>query len=169
MLWCTKIVFLFFFWYSKQYLYTTSRCDLIFFGEFNEQSFVILWVKWFKNESFWKRFTCTLICWLRAVLRINLYFCWLLLLPCRFGSLFSEVVWCKVSSDLERDGPRLFDWNAVPLIETGNWSTEFSSNCSEAPNGKILLLLNFVSKNKCISFSSKAVLESRPDLLKHFS
>ena len=26
---------------------------------FNEQSLVILWVNWFKNESFWHRFTCT--------------------------------------------------------------------------------------------------------------
>ena len=25
----------------------------------NEQSVVILWVNWFKNECFWKRFTCT--------------------------------------------------------------------------------------------------------------
>ena len=33
-------------------------CELVFFGEFNEQSLVILWVNWFKNESFWKRFTC---------------------------------------------------------------------------------------------------------------
>ena len=53
---CTKILFLF--WHSIQYLYT--RCsELVFFGEFNEQCLVILWVNWFKNESFWKRFTCT--------------------------------------------------------------------------------------------------------------
>ena len=32
--------------------------ELVFFGEFNEQSLVILWVNWFKNESFWHRFTC---------------------------------------------------------------------------------------------------------------
>ena len=32
-----------------------------FLGGFNEQSLVILWVKRFKNESFWHRFTCTLI------------------------------------------------------------------------------------------------------------
>ena len=25
---------------------------------FNEQSFVILWVSWYKNKCFWKRFTC---------------------------------------------------------------------------------------------------------------
>ena len=25
---------------------------------FNEQSFVILWVSWCKNKSFWQRFTC---------------------------------------------------------------------------------------------------------------
>ena len=43
---------------QKQLLYTTW-CELVFFGEFNEQSLVILWVNWFKNESFWKRFTCT--------------------------------------------------------------------------------------------------------------
>ena len=54
---CTKIVFLFFFWHSKQYLYTTCS-ELVFITEFNEQSLVIFWVKWFKNESFWKRFTC---------------------------------------------------------------------------------------------------------------
>ena len=47
----------FFFWYSKQYLYTTCS-ELVFFGEFNEQSLVILWVNWCKNESFWHRFTC---------------------------------------------------------------------------------------------------------------
>ena len=51
----TKIVFLF--WHSKQYLYTTCS-ELVFFGDFNEQSQVILWVNWFKNESFWHRFTC---------------------------------------------------------------------------------------------------------------
>ena len=47
----------FLFWHSKQYLYTTCS-ELVFFGEFNEQSLVILWVNWFKNESFWHRFTC---------------------------------------------------------------------------------------------------------------
>ena len=52
---CTKIVFLF--WHSKQYLYTTWS-ELVFFGEFNEQSLVILWVNWCKNEGFWKIFTC---------------------------------------------------------------------------------------------------------------
>ena len=54
---CTKIVFLFLFWHSKQYLYTTC-CELVFFLEFNEQSLVTLWVNWCKNEGFWKRFTC---------------------------------------------------------------------------------------------------------------
>ena len=49
--------FLFLFWHSKQYLYTTC-CQLVFFLEFNEQSLVILWVNWWKNEGFWKRFTC---------------------------------------------------------------------------------------------------------------
>ena len=53
-----KNCFLFLFWHSKQYLYTT-RCDLVFFLEFNEQSLVLLWVNWCKNEGFWKRFTCT--------------------------------------------------------------------------------------------------------------
>ena len=28
-------------------------------GEFNGQSFVILWVSWCKNKCFWQRFTCT--------------------------------------------------------------------------------------------------------------
>ena len=40
---CAKTVFLFLFWHSKQYLYTTCS-ELVFFGEFNEQSLVILWV-----------------------------------------------------------------------------------------------------------------------------
>ena len=48
---------LFLFWHSKQYLYTTC-CELVFFGEFNEQSLIIMWVNWFKNESIWKRITC---------------------------------------------------------------------------------------------------------------
>ena len=39
----------------------TTCSELIFFREFNEQSLVILWVNWFKNESFWKRFTCTVL------------------------------------------------------------------------------------------------------------
>ena len=43
---------------KKQFLYTTC-CELVFHREFNEQSLVILWVKWCKNEGFWKRFTCT--------------------------------------------------------------------------------------------------------------
>ena len=33
-------------------------CQLVFFLEFNEQSLVILWVNWVKNESFRHRFTC---------------------------------------------------------------------------------------------------------------
>jgi hypothetical protein len=52
---CFKKLFLF--WHLKQYLYTTCS-ELVFLGEFNEQSLVILWVNWFKNESFWHRFTC---------------------------------------------------------------------------------------------------------------
>ena len=55
---CVQKLFFFLLWHSKQYLYTTC-CELVFFGEFNKQSLVILWVNWFKNESFWKRFTCT--------------------------------------------------------------------------------------------------------------
>ena len=35
-----KLLFLFLFWHSKQYLYTTCS-ELVFFGEFNE-----LWVQW---------------------------------------------------------------------------------------------------------------------------
>ena len=46
------------FWHSKKLLYTTC-CALVLFREFNEQSLNILWVYWFKNESFWKRFTFT--------------------------------------------------------------------------------------------------------------
>ena len=42
---------------KKQLLYITS-CEPVFFGEFNEQSLVILLLNWGKNEGFWKRFTC---------------------------------------------------------------------------------------------------------------
>ena len=44
-----KLFLLFLFWQCS---------ELVFFGEFNEQSLVILWVNWCKNEGFWKRFTC---------------------------------------------------------------------------------------------------------------
>ena len=40
---------------KKQYLYTTC-CELLFFGEFNEQSLVILWVKAYK---IWKNLRWT--------------------------------------------------------------------------------------------------------------
>ena len=43
---------------KKLFLYTTC-CELLFFGEFNEQSLLILWINWCKNVGFWKRFTCT--------------------------------------------------------------------------------------------------------------
>ena len=46
------------FWMSE----TISVHNMFFPGmslEFNEQSVVILWVSWCKNESFWQRFTCT--------------------------------------------------------------------------------------------------------------
>ena len=36
----------------------TTCSELVFFEEFNEQSLIILWVNWCKNEGFWKRFTC---------------------------------------------------------------------------------------------------------------
>ena len=54
---------LFWYWYSKQCLYTACS-ELVFFLYWsqyiiNEQSAIILWVNWFKNECFWKRFTCT--------------------------------------------------------------------------------------------------------------
>ena len=52
-----KKCFLFLFWHSKQDLYTTCS-ELVYFGGFNEQSLVILWVNWFKNKVVWKRFTC---------------------------------------------------------------------------------------------------------------
>ena len=52
-----KNYFLLLFWHSKQYLYTTCS-EVVFFREFNELSLVILWINWFKNESFWHRFTC---------------------------------------------------------------------------------------------------------------
>ena len=43
---------------SKQFLYTI--CSLhVLSCNFHEQSVVILWVNWFKNECFWHRFTCT--------------------------------------------------------------------------------------------------------------
>ena len=53
---CVQILF----WMSKpkQFLYTTCS-KLVFFGKFNEQYLVILWVNGCKNEGFWKRFTCT--------------------------------------------------------------------------------------------------------------
>ena len=41
---------------KKQFFHTTGS-KLVFF-EFNEKSLVILWVNQFKNESFWRRFTC---------------------------------------------------------------------------------------------------------------
>ena len=44
----------------KGFLYTTCS-EHVFFGEFNEQSLVMLWVNWCKNEGFWKRFTCTTV------------------------------------------------------------------------------------------------------------
>ena len=53
---CVQKLFLLF-WHSKQCLYTTW-CELVFWGEFNEQSLVILWINWFNNESIWKRITC---------------------------------------------------------------------------------------------------------------
>ena len=37
---------------KKQFVYTTHNCW------FTEQSVVILWVSWWKNKSFWHRFTC---------------------------------------------------------------------------------------------------------------
>ena len=49
------------FWMSKQKqnnFCTQHVLNLYFSGEFNEQSLVILWVNWCKNEGFWKRFTC---------------------------------------------------------------------------------------------------------------
>ena len=55
---CPKIVI--FVLTSKQYLYTTCS-ELVFFREFNEQSLLILWVSWCKDQSFWKRFTCTTV------------------------------------------------------------------------------------------------------------
>ena len=55
---CVQKLFLFVFVLTfKQHLYTTCS-KLVFFGEFNEQSLVILWVNWCKNEGSWKRFTC---------------------------------------------------------------------------------------------------------------
>ena len=67
---CTKIVFLFLFWHSKQYLCTTC-CKFVFWGEFDEQSLVILWVNWFKNESFSKKFTCMYLCFIVDVRRTS--------------------------------------------------------------------------------------------------
>ena len=66
-------------WHSKQYLYTTCS-ELVCFGEFNEQCLVILWVNWFKNESFWHRFTCTANIWKsfwRTYIQLNdeIFFC----------------------------------------------------------------------------------------------
>ena len=43
---------------NKETFFYTTCSELVFFGEFNEQSIVILWVIWCKNKSFWQRFTC---------------------------------------------------------------------------------------------------------------
>ena len=55
---CVQILF----WMSKQKqknsFCTKHVIKLNFSGEFNEQSLVILWLNWCKNEGFWKRFTC---------------------------------------------------------------------------------------------------------------
>ena len=47
------------FWMSKQKqknnFCTQYVLNLYFSGEFNEQSLILLWINWFKNEGFWKK------------------------------------------------------------------------------------------------------------------
>ena len=57
---CVQILFCMSKQKQKNNFCTQHVLNLYFFGEFNqfnEQSFVILWVNWCKNEGFWKRFT----------------------------------------------------------------------------------------------------------------
>ena len=44
--------------YVHNMFYPCSTHVLSLQFSFNEQSFVILWVSWCKNKSFWQRFTC---------------------------------------------------------------------------------------------------------------
>ena len=55
--WCVQTLF----WMSKQKNKSCTQhvLNLSFSGKFNEHSLVILWVNWFKIESFCHRFTCT--------------------------------------------------------------------------------------------------------------
>ena len=53
------IFYLLFTWLYGPWLIKEILKKYPFLGGFNEQSLVILWVNWFKNESFWHRFTCT--------------------------------------------------------------------------------------------------------------
>ena len=52
------------FWMSKQkqkkpiWVTCSQPWNFHVLNLFNEQSFVILWVSWYKNKCFWKRFTC---------------------------------------------------------------------------------------------------------------
>ena len=90
-----KLFFLFLFWHSKQYLYTTC-CQLVFFLEFNEQSLVILWVNWCKNEGFWKRFTC--IRYRKVIINsscFKLSSIWILKKNSRSSLLKKKIIWKK--------------------------------------------------------------------------
>ena len=56
------------FWMSKQKQKTICAHNMfwawnfhVLNWQFNEQSFVILWVIWCKNKCFWQRFTCTYV------------------------------------------------------------------------------------------------------------
>ena len=65
-----KNCFLFLFWHSKQFLYTTCSPDVLslyFLCKFSEQSVVILWVSRGENKSFWQLFTCTMCCHLTGL------------------------------------------------------------------------------------------------------
>ena len=38
-------------------IFVHNLSELVFFREFNEQSLVLFWVNWFKNERFWHKLT----------------------------------------------------------------------------------------------------------------
>ena len=53
------VCFYFYLFFDIQNNICTQHVVNLYFSEkFNEQFLVILWVNWFKNESFWHRFTC---------------------------------------------------------------------------------------------------------------
>ena len=86
---------------KKQFLYTTCS-EHVFFGEFNEQSLVILWVNWCKNKGFRKRFTCTELrsCVLWGILSWVSFD--------EFEAWFSRKFWFAVSFEVDDNFWRFF-------------------------------------------------------------